>query len=103
MSAYNNQFFQIVRGIDPELAEDLDRRLPEIHAVNDLNTFFHQLLAQYQQCTLELRTKLVATVDLTAWWVSFAQYILPFLLEHRLPPYTHLHATPIYDGKSCNL
>lgn len=103
MSAYNNQFFQILRGIDVELAEDLHRRLPEIHAVADLNTFFHQLLAQYQLSTLELRTKLAVTDDLTTWWVSFNQFILPFLVLHRLPPYTHLQPAPIYVGKSCNL
>jgi hypothetical protein len=94
--------FQRVRFLDTELAEDLYRRMPEVASVSELNGFMHQLLAQYEENTFHLRTNLQDT-DFVTWNAFFQTSVLPFLIQHRLPPMTNANTTPTYAGLSYDL
>lgn len=87
--------FQRLKFIDTELAEDLHRRMPEVKTVTELNTFFHQFLALYQENTFQLREALRDT-DFITWYIFFNAHIVPFLVHHRLPPMTNTKVDATY-------
>lgn len=99
VSNYKNVLFQRVRAFDVELAEDLYRRMTDISSVEVLNSFFHQLLAQYQESTLILRSTL-QNVEFEVWYVNFINNIVPYLIANRLPPCTDRAAGHMYQCQS---
>lgn len=89
--------FQRLKFIDTELAEDLHRRMPEVKNVSELNTFFHQFLAMYEEPTRDLREALKDT-DFITWYIFFTAHIVPFLVHHRLPPMTNTKVQATYNA-----
>lgn len=105
MSAYPDFKMQLVsalRGKDVELSEDLYRRMSPCGTIQELNNYFHGLLAQYSGRSMSVRGTLVATSETTfeEWFVSFNQNVLPFISRKRLPPCTDTAASPIYQCES---
>lgn len=90
------RLFYLIRAHDVELAEDFARRCPEVEDLVELNTFFHQILSQYDDNTQSLRQELDDTSDLTRWIQRFETHILPYLRRHRFPPLTGKEVVDIY-------
>ncbi|MNE40227.1 hypothetical protein D3C81_551910 [compost metagenome] len=93
------QAFYLIRSRDVELAEDFIHRCPrEIRSIRELNAFFHQILAQYQNVdTFGMRIQLVDTTDFSEWARSFLGNILPFLMLNRFPQNTNLRMGSYYN------
>jgi hypothetical protein len=93
------QAFYLIRSRDVELAEDFIHRCPrEIRSIRELNAFFHQTLAQYQNVdTFNMRIQLVDTSDFSEWAQSFVGNILPFLMLNRFPQNTNTRIGSYYN------
>lgn len=89
-----------LRGKDVELTEDLYRRMGQCHDINQLNNYFHGLLAQYTCNTMDLRSELLVTSDYELWYASFITKVLPFLVKKRLPSCTDTTVNAIYGTQS---
>jgi len=95
MNSYNQVVFQMTRSIDPELAEDMLRRMPIISTVFELAAFMNDLLHQYPAnwCKPMMVLGLDATFE--QWCQHYRTGILPYFCTHRLPP-VQAGAKPIY-------
>lgn len=90
-----------VHNLDPELSEDLCRRIPDKCDIQSLNNIFHQILAQYEKVnTLDARTTLVTNETTEAWINNFMSVIFPLIRKHRLPACTDNAIGPIYNCES---
>jgi hypothetical protein len=91
-TSYNCVIFQLVRGQDPELAEDLNRRmtLPLITTFH-MSTFFNDILQQYPQDWVKPWIVHPLNIEITEeeWFTNFRDKLLPFLAANRLPPAAH--------------
>ena len=91
------QAYYLIRARDVELAEDFLHRIPrDTASVRELNAFFHQILAQYQVDTFQIRLKLVDTNDFGVWANGFISGILPFLMQNRFPSNTTKRVSSYY-------
>jgi hypothetical protein len=100
---YKSQLIRSLRPIDPELSEDLFRRMPEINDLSTLRKYFHRLLAQYPMATMDLRAGMEQHQTFESWYVYFRNNIVPVLMERRLPPCTDTMATSAYTCRSANI
>lgn len=86
MNSYNQVVFQMTRSIDPELAEDMLRRMTtNITTVFELSAFMNDLLHQYpaQWAKPAFVTGLEHTFE--QWCQVYRSSVLPFFMMHRLP------------------
>src|SRR5690554_4879201 len=92
--------FYLIRSRDIELAEDYYRRCnPEVNSIREINAFFHQILAQYDSDTFNIRMQLLDTEDFNVWAESFVTHVLPFLVAHRFPSNTSRRIVPYYNDQ----
>lgn len=92
--------FYLIRSRDIELAEDYFRRCnPEVNSIRELNAFFHQVLAQYDEDTFSIRMQLLDTDDFNIWAESFVVHVLPFLVANRFPSNTSRRIVPYYNDQ----
>lgn len=92
------QAFFLIRARDIELAEDFYRRIDtNIDTIRELNAFFHFTLAQYDEDTHAIRSKLPDTDDFNVWATSFLQGVLPFLRMNRFPANTSRRINTYYN------
>lgn len=86
MTSYNQIIFEMTRSIDPELAEDLNRRmLHPLTSIVDLVTFFNALISQYPADWAKFWFG-PSLNTFEEWCSAYRLSILPFLSMHRLPP-----------------
>lgn len=95
-----SRVFYLIRLHDVELAESFVRRCPPVSDLVELNTFFHNLLAQYPEGCRDLREHLDDTMHEDVWMQHFEQYILPTLRRKRLPPLTAKVVPDYYQSSS---
>uniref|UniRef100_A0AB39CDE0 Uncharacterized protein n=1 Tax=Pseudomonas phage RVTF4 TaxID=3236931 RepID=A0AB39CDE0_9VIRU len=96
MNSYNQVVFQMTRSIDPELAEDMLRRMPAcIGTVFELAAFMNDLLQQYPAnwCKPMFVGGIEQTFD--QWCQVYRSSVLPYFCMHRLPAVS-AGAKPIY-------
>lgn len=87
MNSYNQIVFELTRAIDPELAEDMLRRMTKnFGTVFELSAFMNDMLHQYpaQWAKPMFVTGLEHTFD--QWCQVYRSTVLPFFQMHRLPP-----------------
>jgi hypothetical protein len=96
----NQTLFQAIRGSDPELAEDLNRRFPLFSSIIEVNHFFHQLLSSYPFDTAGVRSMLPQTDQVTNWFAGFRTHVLPWLMQHRCPTVTNRKTPAMYETVS---
>lgn len=96
MNSYNQVVFEMTRSVDPELAEDMLRRMTtNIGTVFELSAFMNDLLIQYpaQWAKPMFVTGLEHTFE--QWCQVYRSTVLPFFSMHRLPA-VPAGARPIY-------
>lgn len=90
--------FYLIRSRDVELAEDFLHRCPkDIKTIRELNAFFHQTLARYEQDTFNIRMCLLDTLDFDEWSIAFLSDVLPFLSRNRFPANTSQRICSYYS------
>lgn len=87
MNSYNQFIFEMTRAIDPELAEDLNRRmLQPLTTTLEMSAFFNDILSQYPPDWARYWFIKDYQYTIEAWCVTYRTQILPFLRANRLPP-----------------
>lgn len=89
--------FYLIRRHDIELAETFARRCPEVRDVMELNTFFHHMFSQIENCPVQARQCLNDTMSVDDWLRNFEHDALPVLLRRRFPPFTAKNVPAFYD------
>lgn len=97
---YKMLLITALRARDVELSEDIYRRMGPCASIACLNNFFHGMLAQYRNDTIQIRSALLDTDSFDRWITSFNSNILPFLTRRRLPACTDNAAAPMYQCES---
>lgn len=84
--------------VDVEIAEDLNRRVPQYNTLKELSNFFRMLLAQYNVDTMLYRSTIREKEDIELWFTDFFRFVLPFIRQHGMPDYTDTKSIPMYQS-----
>lgn len=96
MHSYNQFIFEMTRAIDPELAEDLNRRmLTPLTNTIQMSAFMNEILKQYPEDWARFWFINDCPYTIEDWCVTYRTQILPFFCANRLPP-APLNSRPIY-------
>lgn len=96
MISYNQFVFELTRAIDPELAEDLHRRMTtQMTTTIELSNFFNDILKQYPPDWARFWFITNCPYTIEDWCVTYRTQILPFIRANRLPP-APAGSQPIY-------
>lgn len=87
MNSYNQFIFEMTRSIDPELAEDLNRRMTTpLTTTIEMSNFMNDILRQYPADWARYWFIDKCPYALDEWCKTYRLQILPFFITHRLPP-----------------
>lgn len=87
MTSYNQFIFELTRAVDPELAEDLNRRMTtNLTTTQEMSAFMNSILNQYPADWARFWFTTGQPYSLEQWCNFYRQSILPFFCMHRLPP-----------------
>lgn len=96
--SHNKMLFEVIRQQDPELAEDLNRRmtLPLCNTFH-LSNFINDILYQYPKGIVKPWFIIDKSTELSleTWFQMLRVRVLPFFIHHRLPS-AGPNARPIY-------
>lgn len=96
MNSYNQFIFEMTRAIDPELAEDLNRRMvTPLTTTIEMSNFMNDILHQYPADWARYWFIKDCPYTLEQWCTTYRTQILPFFSANRLPP-AMADARPIY-------
>jgi hypothetical protein len=96
MTSYNQFIFEMTRAVDPELAEDLNRRMvTPLTSTLEMSAFMNDILHQYPSDWAKFWFTTGQPYTLEQWCNYYRQAVLPFFCMHRLPPVA-ADARPIY-------
>lgn len=86
MNSYNQFIFEMTRSIDPELAEDLNRRMTTpLTTTIEMSEFMNDLIRQYPADWAKYWFTTGQPYTLEDWSTYYRLVILPFLSANRLP------------------
>ncbi|MNC19817.1 hypothetical protein D3C87_882080 [compost metagenome] len=87
MNSYNQFIFEMTRAIDPELAEDLNRRMvTPLTNTLEMSAFMNDILSQYPADWARFWFIKDCPYTLDQWCITYRTQILPFFCANRLPP-----------------
>jgi hypothetical protein len=96
MNSYNQFIFEMTRAVDPELAEDLNRRMvTPLTTTLEMSEFMNGILRQYPADWARFWFITDCPYTLEQWCTTYRTQILPFFSANRLPP-AMADARPIY-------
>lgn len=86
-NSYNQFIFELTRAVDPELAEDLNRRMTEqLVTTIQMSDFMNAILHQYPSDWARYWFITNCNYTIEDWCVVYRTQILPFFCANRLPP-----------------
>ncbi|WDS62237.1 hypothetical protein [Pseudomonas phage D6] len=94
--SYNQFIFEMTRAVDPELAEDLNRRMTvTLTTTIEMSDFMNGILSQYPSDWAKYWFTKGQPYTIEQWCTYYRTCVLPFFCMHRLPPVA-ADARPIY-------
>jgi hypothetical protein len=90
MTSYNQFIFEMTRAIDPELAEDLNRRMvTPLTTIPEMTIFMNGIINQYPAEWARFWFLTNHDYTLEQWCMTYRSSVLPFFCANRLPPVAH--------------